>query len=352
MPSFAPALHRRRAAALLVALLVAGCGGRPTGTAPASGPTFSPSPGASAPGSLGPSPSGAEPVPGLASTTTALDGHGPLGIDVRDGVAWIAAFDSSSLVAVELATPDRQRSFDLGGGGSHVLVTPTGEVLVAAIDRTAHGTLIFLDPATGTVGGLDVGPLAGFGLGDDGRVWTLGTLGQVVVVGADRTGPTGRTSIDVPGLEHLDAVFASGAFWAASDSTPVRRLEGTTPAVTATIETGGGIPLAVADGLVWGARADELWAIDPATDEVTRRVSLAGLIEILDLDIADGQAWIAARKPGRVGVVVGIDLATGRPIGEVPVRLPAGVVIAPGDVWVTDYETDGLVEITLRPGQG
>lgn len=138
-------------------------------------------------------------------------------------------------------------------------------------------------------------------------------------------------------------MFGGGAFWVSSDTTPVRRLEGEGPAVVAEIETGGGIPLAFVDGLVWGARADELWAIDQATDEATRRVPLEGLIEILDLDVSGSAAWIAGRQPGRVGVVVGIDLTSGPILGEVPVALPAGVAIAGERVWVTDYETDALV---------
>ena len=100
---------------------------------------------------------------------------------------------------------------------------------------------------------------------------------------------------------------------------------------------------------MWGARADQLWGIDPATNAVAQRVPLDGLIEILDLDVAGERAWIAARKPGRVGVVVGIDLATGNVVGETPVSLPAGVVIAGDRVWATNYDGDELIGIDQPP---
>ena len=51
-------------------------------------------------------------------------------------------------------------------------------------------------------------------------------------------------------------------------------------------------------GLVWGARADELWAIDPATSAVTRRYPLTDVSEILDLDIEGDDAWIAGPSSG------------------------------------------------------
>ncbi len=50
--------------------------------------------------------------------------------------------------------------------------------------------------------------------------------------------------------------------------------------VDATIDTGVGVPFVADGGLVWGARADELWAIDPATSVVTRRYPLTDVAEI------------------------------------------------------------------------
>jgi hypothetical protein len=286
----------------------------------------------------------------LTTTSIALDGDGPIGLTVDGTTAWVITADGGELLAVDLTGAAAQRSFSVGPWGTHVLVGGPDEVLVARFDTAGTGQpLAIVDPGSGTVGGVATGPLAGFDLSSDGRLWNLGTEGEIVVVDAARTSVVGRTSIDVEPNEHLDAIAAGDAFFASSDTTPIRRLGGAQPAVTATIETGGGIPLAYANGLVWGARADELWGIDPPLNAVAQRVPLDGLIEILDLDVAGERAWIAARKPGRVGVVVGIDLATGNVVGETPVSLPAGVVIAGDRVWATNYDGDELIGIDQPP---
>jgi DNA-binding beta-propeller fold protein YncE len=289
-------------------------------------------------------------LPTLTTTSIALAGDGPIGLAVDGTTAWVITADGGELLAVDLSGAAAQRSFSVGPWGTHVLVGGSDEILVARFDTSGTGQpLAIVDPGSGAVGGVATGPLAGFDLAADGRLWNLGTAGEIVVVDAARTSVVGRTAIDVNANEHLDAVAAGDAFFAASDTTPVRRLEGAQPAVTATIETGGGIPLAYANGLVWGARADELWGVDPATNAVAQHVPLDGLIEILDLDVAGERAWIAARKPGRVGVVVGVDLATGRVVGEAPVSLPAGVVIAGDQVWATNYDGDELIGIDQPP---
>jgi len=292
---------------------------------------------------VGPSPTG------LATTAIPLAGDGPIGIAIDDGTAWVIAPDSGDLIRVDLAT-GANRAIPVGTGGSHVLVGGPDELLVARFDTGGSGDpLVVVDPATGATRGVATGPLAGFDLTADGRLWALGTQGEIVVVDPERTRVVGRTAIDVHPNEHLEGIAGGNAYWASSDTTNVRRLEGATPKVTAEIETGGGIPLAFADGILWGARADELWGIDPATNTVSRHVALTGLDEILDLDVASGRAWIAARKPGRIGTVVGVDLASGQVIGEVPVSLPAGVAIRDDRVWVTNYDGDELIGITAPP---
>jgi hypothetical protein len=65
--------------------------------------------------------------------------------------------------------------------------------------------------------------------------------------------------------------------------------------------------------------------------------------------VADGRAWIAGRKPGRIGTVVGIDLGSGRLLGRGAVSLPAGVAIRGDRVWVTNYDGDELIGITAPP---
>ncbi len=337
--------------ALSAILIAVGCGGSGAGSDPASGTPTTSSPSGQAAGSPTPPAAPSQtPAPSrLATTPLKIDGKGPIGLAIDDGTAWVTTPDSGDLVAIDLAT-GKNRVFDVGPGGSHVLVAGPNEILVARFDTGGVGEhLAIVDPATGSIRGVDTGPLAGFDLTADGRLWALGTEGEIIVVDKARTRVLARTSIPVHPNEHLDAVAGAGDFWASSDTTAIRRLSGATPAVTAEIETGGGIPLAFADGIVWGARADELWGIDPATNAIAKHVPLEGLIEILDLDVAGDRAWIAARKPGRVGTVVGIDLASGRQVGEADVSLPAGVVVSGDRVWVTSYETDELIGIDPPP---
>ena len=71
--------------------------------------------------------------------------------------------------------------------------------------------------------------------------------------------------------------------------------------------------------------------------------SPANLIEILAVDIEGDEAWIAARRPGYVGTLLRLDLASGEVVGEYPVSLPSAVRIGPDRVWVASYETKELL---------
>jgi hypothetical protein len=86
-----------------------------------------------------------------------------------------------------------------------------------------------------------------------------------------------------------------------------------------------------------------VWAIDPKSNRITRRVPLDDLSEILALDIDADEAWIAARRPGRIGTVVQLDLKTAQVVSKHAVSLPAGVRITPDRAWVTSYDTNELV---------
>ena len=138
-------------------------------------------------------------------------------------------------------------------------------------------------------------------------------------------------------------VGTGGEALASSDSTAVRRVRGTPLLVDATIETGGGVPFVEDGGLVWGPRADEVWAINPAAGAVTPGYPLMNVLEILDLDVEGDEAWIAVRHPGRVGAVIRLDLTTGDEVADNPADLPAAVVIAGGSAWVTDYSSGALL---------
>ena len=342
-------------ASLVLAAVVAGCAPASSSTAPdtrgvpsasaeaRSSPSLAPA------SSVAPTPSSptatatAAPPSTPAAVRIGLPGDGPLGLDVADGRAYVAAHDSGELVVVDLATGDAE-AFPIGSYGVRVVVLGPGRVAIGRYDRDGeHAPIeqIRLPGLRATP--TDAGPVDAIEAAGDGRVWGFEKAGSIVLVDPAAGETIGRASIDIAPNEHIDVVGAAGDAFASSDSTPVRRIGGEPLAVTATIETGGGVPFVEDGGLVWGARADEVWAIDPASDAVSRRVPLEGVIEILDLDVEGDDAWIAVRHPGRLGAVMRVDLASGDVLLDTPASLPAAIEIAGDRAWVTDYETGELL---------
>lgn len=263
---------------------------------------------------------------------------------IAGATAWVVTTDSGHLISLDLGGRRETAAIEVGSGGTHVAVGDGGSVFVGRYDTGGRGEhLVVVEAASGTVGGVATGSLGGLAQGEAGAVWALEKAGRVLHVDAANR-IVGRANVVVDANEHMELVTGAGARWVSSDGTPVRRIAADA-SVVATIETGGGIPLAFAGGLVWGARPDELWAIDPATDTITRRVALVDLIEILALDVAaDGsEAWIAARRAGRIGTVVRLELPSGRVLAEHPVSLPAAVELASDRAWVTNYDTNEVL---------
>jgi hypothetical protein len=280
-----------------------------------------------------------------ASTTVRvrLDGQGPIGLDVAGNRGWVIQTDSGGLVEVDLERQQIDRTLDVPAGGSQVVASHGDTVYVGRYTPDSSGrTIAIADLRSGDVTGLSMEPIGGLGV-DRSAIWALQTSGKVSRIDRLRLEPTGSVSVHVDSDAHMDALVGAGSVWVSGDRTPVHRISGSKPRVVADIETGGGIPLAFDRGLVWGARPDQLWAIDPKTNRIVRRVPLSDLIEILALDVAGDEAWIAARRPGRVGTVIQFDIATRHVRGAYDASLPAGVRIGSDRAWATDYETGDLI---------
>jgi hypothetical protein len=325
----------------VVAFVLVSCGG-PTGspgvaTPAGARPSTSPP---SAPPSQTPVPppgTSVEPV-----ATVKLTGAGPIGVDLADDRAWVVLPDSGDLSEVDLASGREVRSIRVGPGGSHVAVGPDA-VYVGRFDTSDGGpSLVVVNRDSGAVSGLELGPLESVSYGE-GTVWGLEKSGAIRIVDAATGKVTGSASVHIDADAHAEAVPGAGALWVSGDRTPVHRIDPVSGEVDPDIETGGGIPLSFANGLVWGARPDELWAIDPASSTVARRIPITDVAEILALDVDGNEAWIAARRPGRIGVVVRLDLATGLVVSMAAVSLPAGVALTATHAWVTSYDTAELL---------
>ena len=111
----------------------------------------------------------------------------------------------------------------------------------------------------------------------------------------------------------------------------------------ASLDVGGGIPMAIAHELVWGASPHQVWAVDPASNEIRMRLPLENTIETLSLAVSGDALWVGARRPGYVGVVLRYDLASRRLTGEAAVGLPARLLPAFGSVWVVDWDANRLL---------
>jgi hypothetical protein len=266
---------------------------------------------------------------------------GPLGLDIADGHAWVVASDGGQLVDVDLATGATD-PIQIGPSANWVKVLEDGRLVLSRYGPApGRSTLEIIDTSDGSVTPIAEDPIEGLDV-DDRGIWAIAKGGTVIA--ADATGGiAGQTPVDIAPNEHTDIVGAGESAFASSDSTPVRRVDREPAKVAATVTTDGGVPFVADGGLIWGARPDELWAIDPATNAVTRRYPLADVAEILDLDVDGNDVWIGVRHPGRIGAVIRLDLATGAEVADLPVRLPAAVVIADKRTWVTDYEAGALL---------
>jgi hypothetical protein len=338
-----PPSIRLPVAAMGLILATAGCGTTPPGgsaSASASPPVASASVVATSPSPA--AASGVAPSSSAATADQRIDvPGGPLGLDLADGHAWVVATDGGQLVDVDLAT-GATHPIEIGPSANWVKVLEDGRVVLSRYGPApGRSTLEIIDITDGSVTPILEDPIEGLDV-DERGIWAIAKGGTVIA--ADTSGGiAGQTPVDIAANEHTDIVGTGEAAFASSDSTPVRRVDREPAKVSATVTTDGGVPFVADGGLVWGARPDELWAIDPAAAAVTRRYPLTDVAEILDLDVDGEDAWIAVRHPGRIGAVIRLDLATGQEVADLPVSLPAAVVIEGDRTWVTDYEAGALL---------
>jgi hypothetical protein len=92
-----------------------------------------------------------------------------------------------------------------------------------------------------------------------------------------------------------------------------------------------------------GATPTEVWAVDPASDEVAVRFDMGDTIESLSMTVTTDAVWVGVRRPGRVGAVLRFDLESHYLTGEADVSLPGSMLEAFGWVWVTDWNRNQLV---------
>jgi hypothetical protein len=338
-------LPSRVLAAALAGVMAACTGGGapslPAATAsptirPPSAPTPQPSP-TRATASAAPS------TPASAPIRIPLSGAAPDAIALDGGTAWVLAGEGGALMQVDLAGGREVRAFDVGFGATHLVLLRPGMAAVARFDDSEPGAFLqVVDLATGSVESVPTQALGGLAGGERGVVWALEKGGRLLKVDVAARRVLGETPVEIGQNVHTEVQWGAGSAWVGSDGTPVLRVAADLTKVD-TIQVDTGLPFLVRGGLVWGAGPEQVWAVDPATNVVVRRVPLQNVTEVLALDIAGQEAWLAVRRPGDFGAAIEVDLATGAVRSEFRVSLPAAVRIADDRVWVASYLTNELL---------
>jgi hypothetical protein len=273
-----------------------------------------------------------------------LTGTSPGAIAIDGTTAWVLGGESGTLMEVDLANGREVRTTAVGFGATHLALLPSGSAAVGRFADSETGSyLLVVDLGTGDLRGIEMGELGAMTGGEGAEVWALEKADRLVRADTASGTVVDDVAVDVGENVHVEVQWGAGSAWVGSDGLPVVRVDGADLADQTTIPVSTGIPFLFEDGLVWGAGPTELWAIDPATNEVVRHVALDDIMEILALDIDGDDAWLAVRRPGYVGRVVRIDLATGELVEEYAVSLPSAVRIDADRAWIASYETNELL---------
>jgi glutamine cyclotransferase len=317
----------RLRALLVLAVSAHGCGGG-TPEGPLSGAS--------------PLPSAATPIRPVASIP--LSGSAASGLAEAGGWLWVTHFESSLLSQVDPRTGAETAVVEVGANAGSVTAIAEELWVGHYTNRPEHARLTSVDPRTARVmARLQPQHLCCEVAGAAGLVWAMDPRGTLLAIDPLRARVVSATTVPVNPAVHIGLVGDERALWLSSDTTALLKIDPTAARVVASLDVGGGIPMTMAHGLVWGASPHHVWAVDPATNEVRVRLELANTIETLSLAVTADVLWVGARRPGSVGVVLRVDLASGRLTGEAAVGLPARVLYAFEDVWVVDWDTNRLL---------
>ena len=319
----------RLRALLVLAVSAHGCGGS---GAPPGGPS----------GASTPLPSGAPPMRPAAAIP--LSGSAASGLAEAGGWLWVTHFESSLLSQVDPRTGAETAVLEVGANAGSVTAIADQLWIAHYTNQPEHARLTGVDPRTATVvARLQPPHLCCEVAGAAGLVWAVDPRGTLLGIDPLRARVVSATAVPINPAVHIGLAGDERALWLSSDTTALLKIDPTAARVVVSLDVGGGIPMAMAHGLVWGASPHHVWAVDPATHEVRVRLELANTIETLSLAVTADTLWVGARRPGSVGVVLRVDLASGRLTGEAAVGLPARVLYAFEDVWVVDWDTNRLL---------
>jgi hypothetical protein len=313
---------------LLVAIPAVGCGGG------AGGGGGSPQP---------PAPPNTAPLLRPAASIR-LSGSAASGLAEAGGWLWVTHFEASVLSQVDPRTDREIGLVEVGANAGSVTAIGSQLWIGQYTTRPQDARLTWVDPLAAVVGGRSQPPhLCCEVAGAAGRLWAVDPRGALLQIDPASGRVLDSTPAAFDPAVHIALVGDERALWLSSDTTPLLKIDPATARVIASVDAGGGIPMAIAQGLVWGASPRHVWAVDPVSNEVRLRLPLDNTIETLSLAVAGDALWVGARRPGSVGVVLRYDLVSRRLTGEAAVSLPARVLHAFDRVWVVDWDTNTLL---------
>jgi streptogramin lyase len=283
-----------------------------------------------------------------ATGVTAIDlgGAEPYGVAIKGDNVWAISSQAGTLSKIDPKTGKVAATVRLGGAAS-VLAT-VDALWVAGYGGPSGSAVYRIDPADGsTKATIHPGEVCcDLTEGDHGEVWVMDPSGGLSRIDPATNMVTKRLSVTVDRNAHSNVVYGGGSLWLASDTTKLFRInpvDGTTTA----IDVGGGVPFVARDGLLWGASATQLWAVDEATGALARTVPLKNSSEVLSLELGLGAIWVGIRHPGRIGAVLRLDPSSGAVIDEIgDISVPARIGIGFGSAWITDSGSSSLFRVT------
>jgi streptogramin lyase len=260
------------------------------------------------------------------------------------GSLWVTHYDSSAVSRVD---PRAEREAGTVAVGAHAAsITAIGGRLWIGhyTTRPQDSRLSLLDPARSQVVRRVQPPnLCCEVAGGAGKVWAVDPRGSLLRIDPASGRVVGRTSVSLERNVHVGLVGDDRGVWVSSDTTPLQKVDPRSGRLLGRIDVGGGIPMELSRGLVWGAGPHHVWAVQASSGAIQTRIPVENTIETLSLAVTSDAIWLAARRPGYVGVVLRLDRSTGALTGETPVSLPARVLYALGDIWVVDWDTNTLL---------
>jgi hypothetical protein len=270
-----------------------------------------------------------------------IGGGQAYGLSADDSSVWAVSYDAGTVAKIEPTSNAVVATVDLGAGAASAMSTDD-DLWVAGY---GGAPLFRIDPATASTSDqFRVGELCcDLTYGSD-LVWALDPSGSVTGISPADGTVKAEHGVTLDANAHSNAVFAGGALWVSSDTTPLHRIDVATGAVQ-DLDVGGGVPFIAKDGLVWGASPTEVWALDEKTGQVAERIALEGSSEVLSLDVGGSSVWVGMRR-GRVGLVREVDRASGTVLAELDdVHIPARIVLAFDSAWVTDSASSSVYRI-------